>query len=108
MTNQQMLITIALIALTTAALRFLPFWLFPPSKEPPALITYLGKVLPRAAIALLVVYALKDVAVTSAPYGIPELLAILVLAVVHVMKRNSLLSIAVGTLIYMFLVQVVF
>lgn len=108
MTNQQMLITIALIALTTVALRFLPFWLFPPSKEPPALITYLGKVLPRAAIALLVVYALKDVAVTSAPYGIPELLAILVLAVVHVMKRNSLLSIAVGTLIYMFLVQVVF
>ncbi len=108
MTNQQMLLTIALIAFTTVALRFLPFWLFPPTKEPPALITYFGKMLPRAAIALLVVYAVKDVSLTNAPHGLPELLAILLIAVVHVIKRNSLLSIATGTLVYMFLVQVVF
>lgn len=108
MTKQLMLVTIALIALTTVALRFLPFWLFPPTKEPPSLVTYLGKVLPRAAIALLVVYAVKDVSITRFPHGLPELIAILVITVIHVTNRNSLLSIASGTLVYMFLVQVVF
>ncbi|MRJ47150.1 branched-chain amino acid transporter permease [Fundicoccus ignavus] len=108
MSNAHMLITITLIALTTIALRFLPFWIFPPSKQPPALITYLGKVLPRAAIALLVVYALKDVSIVTSPHGIPELIAILAIVVVHVFKRNTLLSIATGTLLYMMLVQLVF
>lgn len=108
MSNAHMLITITLIALTTIALRFLPFWIFPPSKQPPALITYLGKVLPRAAIALLVVYAVKDVSIVTSPHGIPELVAILVIVVVHVFKRNTLLSIATGTLLYMMLVQLVF
>lgn len=108
MSNAHMLITITLIALTTITLRFLPFWIFPPSKQPPALITYLGKVLPRAAIALLVVYAVKDVSIVTSPHGIPELVAILVIVVVHVFKRNTLLSIATGTLLYMMLVQLVF
>lgn len=108
MSNAHMLITITLIALTTIALRFLPFWIFPPSKQPPALITYLGKVLPRAAIALLVVYAVKDVSIVTSPHGLPELIAILAIVVVHVFKRNTLLSIATGTLLYMMLVQLVF
>lgn len=108
MSNAHMLITITLIALTTIALRFLPFWIFPPSKQPPALITYLGKVLPRAAIALLVVYAVKDVSIVTSPYGLPELIAILAIVVVHVFKRNTLLSIATGTILYMMLVQLVF
>lgn len=108
MSNAHMLITITLIALTTIALRFLPFWIFPPSKQPPALITYLGKVLPRAAIALLVVYAVKDVSIVTSPYGLPELIAILAIVVVHVFKRNTLLSIATGTLLYMMMVQLVF
>ena len=108
MSSAQMLITIALIALTTIALRFLPFWLFPPSKQPPALITYLGKVLPRAAIALLVVYAVKDVSIVTFPHGLPELVAIVAIVVVHVIKRNTLLSIATGTLLYMMMVQLVF
>lgn len=108
MSNAHMLITITLIALTTIALRFLPFWIFPPSKQPPALITYLGKVLPRAAIALLVVYAVKDVSIVTSPYGLPEMIAILAIVVVHVFKRNTLLSIATGTLLYMMLVQLVF
>lgn len=108
MSNAHMLITITLIALTTIALRFLPFWIFPPSKQPPALITYLGKVLPRAAIALLVVYAVKDVSIVTSPHGLPELIAILAIVVVHVFKRNTLLSIATGTFLYMMLVQLVF
>lgn len=108
MSNAHMLITITLIALTTIALRFLPFWIFPPSKQPPALITYLGKVLPRAAIALLVVYAVKDVSIVTSPHGLPELIAILAIVVVHVFKRNTLLSIATGTILYMMMVQLVF
>lgn len=108
MSNAHMLITITLIALTTIALRFLPFWIFPPSKQPPALITYLGKVLPRAAIALLVVYAVKDVSIVTSPYGLPEMIAILAIVVVHVFKRNTLLSIATGTILYMMMVQLVF
>jgi|SRR5690625_196636 branched-subunit amino acid transport protein AzlD len=108
MTHNQMLITIAIIMLGTMLTRFLVFFIFPPTKEPPQFVTYLGKVLPAAAIGLLVVYALKDIQITERPFAIPEILAILVIVFIHKWRRNSLLSIASGTIIYMVLVQGVF
>ena len=70
--------------------------------------TYLGTALPYAMTGLLVVYSLKGVHLLSGSHGIPELLAIMVIVLLHVWKRNMLLSIAGGTAAYMLLVQLVF
>ena len=94
--------------LVTMATRFLPFLIFRGDKKTPDSIVYLGKVLPYAIMGMLVVYCLKDVSFLSAPYGIPELLGCAVVAALHLWKRNTLLSIGVGTVFYMLLVQLVF
>ncbi|MDD3362495.1 MAG: branched-chain amino acid transporter permease [Hespellia sp.] len=107
MTTAQSMITIAVVVLGTMLTRFLPFLIFPEGKTPPRYITYLGTVLPYAVIGLLVVYCLKD-AVFSSFHGLPELLAIVCIVVLHKWKRNTLLSIGVGTVIYMVLVQFIF
>ncbi len=99
---------IAVAALVTAATRFLPFLIFGSGKKTPDIIVYLGKVLPYAIMGMLVVYCFKDVAFTAFPYGIPEILGCVAVAVLHLWKRNTLLSIAVGTVFYMILVQFVF
>ncbi len=99
---------VALVAAVTILLRFLPFWIFGENRSTPPLIAYLGKVLPFAIMGMLVVYCLKDVSFTSAPYGIPELLCCALVAVLHVWKRSTLLSIGAGTLCYMLLVQHIF
>ena len=99
---------IVVATLVTMATRFLPFLIFRGDKKTPDIIVYLGKVLPYAIMGMLVVYCMKDVAFLSAPYGIPELLGCLVVALLHIWKRNSLLSIGVGTVFYMVLVQLVF
>ena len=108
MTQAQQIITIAMVVLGTVLTRFLPFWIFPPNRPTPQFVQYLGKVLPAAALGLLVVYCLKDVNVWISPHGLPELIAILCIVFLHVWKRNMLLSIAGGTVIYMLLVHFVF
>ena len=74
----------------------------------PDSILYLGKVLPYAIIPMLVVYCLKSVSVLKAPYGIPELIALIVVVCIHKWKHSTLLSILLGTMTYMFLIQTVF
>lgn len=108
MTVWQAVATIAVVALGTMLTRFVPFLLFPESKEPPRFVRYLGKVLPYAMTGLLVVYSLKDVSLASDSHGIPEAIAMLAIIGLHVWKRNMLLSIAGGTILYMILVQLVF
>lgn len=106
--DSQAIILILIMAVITYLVRALPFILFPANKKTPDYILYLGKVLPFAIIGMLVVYCLKDVSVTSAPFGIPELIAVVFIILVHVWKRNTLLSIGGGTLLYMFLIQFIF
>ncbi len=108
MQNNNTLILTLVMAAGTILMRFLPFILFPDGKKMPGYVKYLGQVLPYATMGLLVVYCLKGVSVFSAPYGIPEFLACAVVVILHVWKRNSLLSIGAGTAFYMFLVQIVF
>ena len=102
------MITVGMVVLGTMVTRFLPFILFPGDKPAPKYIQYLGKVLPAAVFGLLVIYSLKDVSILGGSHGIPELIAIAVVVVLHLWKRQMLLSIAAGTVCYMMLVQFVF
>lgn len=108
MTEAQQWLTVLIISAGLILTRFIIFWLFPPSKKPPAMIEYLGKVLPAAAIALVLVYSLKDTQLFTFPYGIPEALGVLVVIFIHKWRRNTLLSVVAGTVVYMFLIQFVF
>lgn len=101
-------ITVLLAGAATVLTRFLAFWAFPPGKPTPRYITYLGRALPGAVFALLVVYCLKDVDVLGGSHGIPEALAILVVCATYLWRRNMLLSIFAGTALYMLLVNLVF
>lgn len=100
----QMLVTITVIALATFATRALPFICFG-SREPPAILSVIEKNLPPMILLLLVIYCLKDVQWFAAPYGVPELFTICIVAGLHFWKRNAMLSIFTGTALYMVLVQ---
>ena len=97
---------VAAMSVMTILTRFLPFIVF--RKNTPRYITYLGKVLPPAIIGMLVIYCLKDVSLLAKPFGIPELIAAACVVVLQVWRRNSLVSILTGTVVYMVLVQMVF
>ncbi len=108
MTTAQQIITIIMVILGTMTTRFLPFIIFPAGKPVPKYVSYLGKVLPAAVFGLLVIYCLKDVSIFSGSHAIPELISIAVVVLLHLWKRQMLLSIAGGTVCYMLLVQLVF
>ena len=102
------LLIVVVAALVTALTRFLPFWIFGGKRKTPEWILRLGTALPCAIMGMLVVYCLKEISFLSAPYGIPELLGCAAVVLLHVWKRNTLLSIGGGTLLYMLLLQFVF
>lgn len=108
MTLSQQIITIIVIISGTALTRFLPFILFPAGKPTPKFISFLGKFLPGAVFGMLVIYCLKNVNLFSGSHGIPEAIAIIVVVILHLWKRQMLLSISVGTVLYMVLVQTIF
>ena len=108
MNDTFVLTTVVIASVITAALRFAPFLIFGKGRKTPALVMYLGRVLPCAIMGMLVVYCLKDVSLTTAPFGIPELTGCLIVAGLHIWKRNTLLSIGLGTLCYMLMVQFLF
>jgi branched-subunit amino acid transport protein AzlD len=99
---------ILVAGIATFLTRVAPFVLFPKGKQIPSLIQYLGKVLTPAIIGMLLVFFLRQTPIVSYPYGIPELIAIAITVTLHLWKRNTLISIGVGTALYMVLVQVVF
>lgn len=99
---------VAVIALVTAAIRFLPFMIWGGNKKTPKIVEKLGKVLPYAIMGMLVVYCLKDTSFAGAEGFMPQLLACLLVAVLYIWKRSTLISIVAGTVCYMLLVQMVF
>ncbi len=99
---------IAVMAAVTFLTRALPFLLFDRGKEPPGIVLYLGKVLPPAVIAMLVVYCLRGVSFAAPPGWAPQLIGTAAVVGLHRWRRNTLLSIFGGTALYMLLVQVVF
>ncbi len=126
LTPVQAIASIAVMAVVTFLTRFLPFLLFDRGKEPPKLVLYLGRVLPPAVIAMLIIYCLRNPALTVSAdltAGLsslwaavvsffvgwaPQLISGVVVVILHVWKKNNLLSIFSGTILYMILVQVVF
>ena len=108
MTVTQQIIIIAIAVVGTFLTRLLPFLIFPADKPTPKFIKYLGNVLPAAIFGLLVIYCLKNVSITEGTHGIPEMISIAVVVLLHLWKKQTLLSIAAGTVCYMVLIQFVF
>ena len=107
MNNAHSILMVVVISLVTILLRFLPFLIFGKRKTP-EYISYLGRVLPYSIMGMLVVYCLRNVSILTVLYGIPELIACVIVILTHIWKRNTLLSILSGTLVYMFMVQFLF
>jgi branched-subunit amino acid transport protein AzlD len=108
MVNAHTFYAIAVMALITALLRFLPFLIFKGKASTPKLVEKLGRLLPSAVIAMLVVYCLKDMNFSATVDYLPAIIAGLLVGVLHVWKSNTLLSVISGTVCYMLLVQYVF
>ncbi|WP_025679571.1 branched-chain amino acid transporter permease [Paenibacillus massiliensis] len=108
MTLSEQIITIGMVVLGTMLTRFIPFILFPSGRPTPRYVQYLGAMLPAAALGLLVVYSVKDISFLTGSHGLPELIAIAAIVLLHKWRGNMLISIAGGTLLYMFLVQFIF
>lgn len=108
MNNKELLITALIIVFATVIIRFLPFIIIRKSIAERKYIKFLGDMMSYSMIALLVVYCLKEVNLIKYPYGIPELISIAIIIILHIIKRNVLISIGVGTVIYMILVQTIF
>jgi len=105
MTDIQFLITIILMGLAVQITRFTPFLLFGNLKKVPPLVEYLGKVLPAAMMGLLVVYCFKDLNYSDFASLVPSLIATAAIVVLHLWKRNTILSISAGTIIYMIMLS---
>jgi len=101
------ILQISVMALVTAMIRFLPFIIFRGDRKTPAFITYLGTVLPCAVMAMLVVYCLKSVSFITISGWLPALAGILTVVILHIIKRNTLLSIISGTAVYMILISII-
>ena len=108
LTNVQALGIVLAVTLGTVITRFLPFVLFPDSRPVPKIVEYLGRTLPAAMMGLLVVYCLRNMDFAGASHALPEIIAAAVVVLLHVWRRNTLLSIVAGTVVYMLLVQLVF
>jgi len=108
MNNLHAALIVAVVALVTIGLRFLPFAIFSGSKPVPPFVSYLGKVLPYAIMGMLVVYCLRNTSFASATHGLPEMISCALVVILHLWKRNTLISIVGGTACYMLLIQLVF
>jgi len=108
LTTGQAAAAIAVMAVVTFLTRALPFLLFDRGEAPPKVVLYLGRVLPPAVIAMLIVYCLRDLSFAAAADWVPAVVASLVTVLLHLWKHNNLLSIFGGTILYMLLVQMVF
>ena len=108
MVNTHTFYAIAVMAIITALLRFLPFLIFKGKASTPAIVEKLGRLLPSAVIAMLVVYCMKDMHFSGMVGYLPAIIASLLTGGLHIWKRNTLLSVISGTVCYMLLVQFVF
>jgi branched-subunit amino acid transport protein AzlD len=103
-----LLLIIAVVSSVTIFTRALPFLFFSGNRQPSKYVLYVGNILPPAVMAMLLLYSIRSVTPLVYPYGLPEFISIAVVVLLHIWKRNNLISILGGTLCYMSLVQIVF
>lgn len=108
MTAAQTVAVIAVMTAVTFLTRALPFLLFGRGGKPPKVVLYLGKYLPPGVIAMLIVYCCRGVSFTAAANWMPTFIAGAAVVGLHLWKKNNMLSIVGGTVLYMILVQTVF
>ena len=108
MIDMKTLAFVAVVAAVTALTRFLPFFVFGGKLKMPKIVDKLSKTLPYAIMGMLVVYCLKSTSFVAVSGFLPQLIACAVVVILHVWKRNTLVSILFGTVTYMLLVQIVF
>jgi len=108
MDNLHIALIIAVASVITALLRMAPFLVFGGDRSVPKFISFLGTFLPYAIMGMLVIYCFKNISFVNSPHGIPEIIGAAVVVLLHIWKRNTLLSIGAGTVCYMILVQFVF
>ena len=106
MTNTQALITILIMAVFTLITRALPFLLFSGDRKPPAIIPYLGRVLPYAIMGMLVVYCLRNIDIFPIQNVLPEVIGVGATAALYLWRKHSLLAIVGGTAVYMVALRV--
>ena len=99
---------ILVMGIVTLATRILPVFIFGRNEKVPDFVLYLGRVVPYTAMGLLIVYCLKDVSFLSGSHALPEIISLAVVSVTYLVKRNTILSVVIGTIVYMVLVQAVF
>ena len=102
------LTAILIMAVVTFCTRVVPFIFFGKDKSTPKYIEYIGNYLPPAVMAMLIIYCLRNIKLFMFPFGIPEVIGIIIVAILHIWKRNNLISILGGTVIYMIMVQWIF
>lgn len=107
MSTTEQIVTILLISIMTIATRALPFALFPTRKHTPRFVQFLGNYLASAVFGMLVVYCLKDVTFLSGNHGLPQMLGILACILLHLWRKNLLLTIAGGTIFYMIVIHII-
>lgn len=107
MTTTQQLITISIMSICVILTRVLPFILFRSKQKTPRFVLFLGKYLAGAVFGMLIIYCIKDVSFSAGYHGIPQLLGILACILLHLWKKNMLLTIAGGTCIYMIIIRTI-
>jgi branched-subunit amino acid transport protein AzlD len=108
MSVEKLTLTIIVIVLITFFTRVFPFLFFRKNQPIPPYILYIGRYLPPAIITIILVYSFKSVTIAAFPHGLPELIAAAFIIAIHAWKRNFLISILGGTLLYMLMVQRIF
>lgn len=107
MSDKMVLLVIFLSGVITFGLRLLPFIVFGGKKQLSPRLQYIGKQLPYAVMAMLVVYCLKGVGISNLAFSLIELGAVVITVIVHLWKKNLILSISVGTIVYMLLIHII-
>ncbi len=106
MTNAYSYLLILVVALVTAFTRAVPFILFSGNKKMPSIVKYLSSVLPQAIMIILVVYSLRNMKLLTPPHGVPEIAAVAITVLSFIKKKNTILSMSLGTLLYMVLIRI--
>lgn len=101
------IIILVIVALITALTRAIPYLIFGGKRGIPPIITYIGKVLPASIMIILVIYCLRNTDFKTFPFGLSELISVIVIIAMQLIKKNTFLSVFLGTACYMILIRTI-